>query len=297
MTVPARRCPRLPRPQRLGQDDDDPDAARPRARPTRAPRRSSGERGADDLPQVIDRVGAIVESPKFFPAFTGRQNLRLLADAIGTPAPPRRRGPRGDASRGPRPRPLRRLLARHEAAPRHRGDAAQGPGPAHLRRADQRPRPGGHPRGARHDAHPWRARARPCSSARTSSPRSSRSPTPCRSSGTGRCSPRGAVSDILGGASARRRSASASPRPDRADDVLATAGLRVHPRRRAPPRDRCGGPGRDHAGPRRPRPLRQRAHADPRRTSSPPSSSLTADEGLGSEADRDAGGLATGGAA
>ncbi|GAA1142706.1 ABC transporter ATP-binding protein [Ornithinicoccus hortensis] len=37
------------------------------------------------LPQVIDRVGAIVESPKFFPAFTAEQNLRLLADAIGTP--------------------------------------------------------------------------------------------------------------------------------------------------------------------------------------------------------------------
>jgi ABC-2 type transport system ATP-binding protein len=39
----------------------------------------------DELPRVIDRVGAIVESPKFFPAFTARQNLRLLADAIGTP--------------------------------------------------------------------------------------------------------------------------------------------------------------------------------------------------------------------
>ena len=38
-----------------------------------------------DLPAVIDRVGAIVESPKFFPTFTGRQNLSLLASAIGTP--------------------------------------------------------------------------------------------------------------------------------------------------------------------------------------------------------------------
>ncbi|HET7397484.1 MAG TPA: ATP-binding cassette domain-containing protein [Intrasporangium sp.] len=37
------------------------------------------------LPEVIDRVGAVVESPKFFPAFTGHQNLRLLADAIGAP--------------------------------------------------------------------------------------------------------------------------------------------------------------------------------------------------------------------
>ena len=46
-----------------------------------------GRRVPRELPQVIDRVGAIVESPKFFPAFTGRQNLRLLADAIGTPRP------------------------------------------------------------------------------------------------------------------------------------------------------------------------------------------------------------------
>ncbi|GAB3751207.1 ABC transporter ATP-binding protein [Yimella radicis] len=37
----------------------------------------------DHLPEVISRVGAIVESPKFFPAFSGRQNLSLLADAIG----------------------------------------------------------------------------------------------------------------------------------------------------------------------------------------------------------------------
>jgi ABC-2 type transport system ATP-binding protein len=30
-------------------------------------------------------VGAIVESPKFFPAFSGRKNLQLLAEAIGRP--------------------------------------------------------------------------------------------------------------------------------------------------------------------------------------------------------------------
>jgi ABC-2 type transport system ATP-binding protein len=35
------------------------------------------------LAQVIDRVGAIVEQPKFFPAFSGRKNLTLLARAIG----------------------------------------------------------------------------------------------------------------------------------------------------------------------------------------------------------------------
>ncbi|MBD3778654.1 MULTISPECIES: ABC transporter ATP-binding protein [unclassified Cellulomonas] len=37
------------------------------------------------LPDVVRRVGAIVESPRFFPAFSGRRNLELLAAAIGTP--------------------------------------------------------------------------------------------------------------------------------------------------------------------------------------------------------------------
>ncbi|MEO8556330.1 MAG: ATP-binding cassette domain-containing protein [Actinomycetota bacterium] len=37
------------------------------------------------LPDVVGRVGAIVESPKFFPAFSGRKNLQLLAEAIGRP--------------------------------------------------------------------------------------------------------------------------------------------------------------------------------------------------------------------
>jgi ABC-type multidrug transport system ATPase subunit len=42
------------------------------------------------LPQVIGRVGAIVEQPRFFPAFSGRKNLTLLAQGIG--APPARVG-------------------------------------------------------------------------------------------------------------------------------------------------------------------------------------------------------------
>jgi ABC-type multidrug transport system ATPase subunit len=37
------------------------------------------------LPAVVARVGAIVESPKFFPTFSGRRNLELLAAAIGAP--------------------------------------------------------------------------------------------------------------------------------------------------------------------------------------------------------------------
>ena len=42
-----------------------------------------GQPVPERLPQVVGRVGAIVESPKFFPAFTGRRNLDLLAQAIG----------------------------------------------------------------------------------------------------------------------------------------------------------------------------------------------------------------------
>ncbi len=37
------------------------------------------------LPEVIGRIGAIVEQPRFFPAFSGRQNLTLLAQGIGAP--------------------------------------------------------------------------------------------------------------------------------------------------------------------------------------------------------------------
>ncbi|MBX6723905.1 MAG: ATP-binding cassette domain-containing protein, partial [Dactylosporangium sp.] len=39
----------------------------------------------DDLPAVIPQVGAIVESPQFFPHFSGRVTLSLLADAGGVP--------------------------------------------------------------------------------------------------------------------------------------------------------------------------------------------------------------------
>lgn len=39
------------------------------------------------LPHLMARVGAIVESPKFFPNFTARQNLELMAGTIGVPRP------------------------------------------------------------------------------------------------------------------------------------------------------------------------------------------------------------------
>jgi ABC-2 type transport system ATP-binding protein len=44
-----------------------------------------GRQVPEHLPEVLPRVGAVVESPKFFPAFTGRENLLLLARSIGVP--------------------------------------------------------------------------------------------------------------------------------------------------------------------------------------------------------------------
>ena len=38
-----------------------------------------------DLPQVIGRIGALVETPLFFPQFSARRNLELLASAAGLP--------------------------------------------------------------------------------------------------------------------------------------------------------------------------------------------------------------------
>jgi ABC-type multidrug transport system ATPase subunit len=37
------------------------------------------------IDEVIGRVGAIVERPRFFPGFSGQKNLKLLAKAIGAP--------------------------------------------------------------------------------------------------------------------------------------------------------------------------------------------------------------------
>ncbi|WP_235735022.1 ABC transporter ATP-binding protein [Nocardioides alcanivorans] len=55
------------------------------ARPTDGTMRLFGAPVPDELPAVIGRVGAVVESPKFSPNFSGRLNLELLADAIGAP--------------------------------------------------------------------------------------------------------------------------------------------------------------------------------------------------------------------
>jgi ABC-2 type transport system ATP-binding protein len=55
------------------------------ARASKGEMRLFGEQVPDRLPHVMNRVGAVVEQPKFVPTFTGRTNLALLARSIGVP--------------------------------------------------------------------------------------------------------------------------------------------------------------------------------------------------------------------
>jgi len=55
------------------------------ARPTAGSMRLFGQDVPQHLPAVMDRVGAIVENPKFFGPFTARKSLNLLADTLGVP--------------------------------------------------------------------------------------------------------------------------------------------------------------------------------------------------------------------
>ncbi|GAA2003325.1 ABC transporter ATP-binding protein [Nocardioides kribbensis] len=55
------------------------------SRATAGSMRLFGEEVPQRLPSVIGRVGAVVESPKFSPHLTGRQNLLLLARSISAP--------------------------------------------------------------------------------------------------------------------------------------------------------------------------------------------------------------------
>ncbi len=52
-------------------------------RPTAGRVRIHGVDTTNSLHSVVDRIGALVETPKFFPNFSGRKNLRMLAGVIG----------------------------------------------------------------------------------------------------------------------------------------------------------------------------------------------------------------------
>ena len=51
--------------------------------PTSGRARLLGADAATELHTVIDNIGALVETPKFFPNFSGRKNLRMLARVAG----------------------------------------------------------------------------------------------------------------------------------------------------------------------------------------------------------------------
>lgn len=55
------------------------------ARPSSGSMALFGQEVPRRLPGVLDRIGAVVESPKFSPHLSGRQNLLLLARTIGAP--------------------------------------------------------------------------------------------------------------------------------------------------------------------------------------------------------------------
>src|SRR5690349_18112025 len=55
------------------------------ARPTKGTMALFGRPVPSSLSSVMDRVGAVVESPKFAPNFSGRQNLQLLARSRSIP--------------------------------------------------------------------------------------------------------------------------------------------------------------------------------------------------------------------
>ncbi|MGH3372058.1 MAG: ABC transporter ATP-binding protein, partial [Nocardioidaceae bacterium] len=56
------------------------------ARPSRGEMRLFGRPVPQHLPEVMDRIGAVVEQPKFMPTFSGRKNLILLARSLGLPS-------------------------------------------------------------------------------------------------------------------------------------------------------------------------------------------------------------------
>src|SRR6516162_4867011 len=78
---------RLPRPERIRQDDHDPDAARP-GLPTSGRAELLGVPMPDGASRVLHRVGSLVEGPACYPFLSGRDNLARY-DAADRTADPR----------------------------------------------------------------------------------------------------------------------------------------------------------------------------------------------------------------
>ena len=103
---PRGRRLRLPRRQRLGQDDDGADAARAWCWPPPGRIEVLGEPMPRAARRVLPQVGALVEGPAAYPHLSGRRNLALF-DAMGPgrrPARPARAGsPRRSSGSGSPP--------------------------------------------------------------------------------------------------------------------------------------------------------------------------------------------------
>ena len=89
LSVPTGHGLRLPRPERRRQDDDDAAPDRPDPPRRRADRAARASRSGDATGDRLFDVGALIESPAFYPYLSGRQNLRALA-ASGAPVSPGR---------------------------------------------------------------------------------------------------------------------------------------------------------------------------------------------------------------
>ena len=88
LAVPRGQRLRLPRPERLGQDHHDPDAARPRLPDQRPARPCSACPCPAGAGRCCPGSGSLVEGPAFYPQLSGRANLARL-DAADRTADPR----------------------------------------------------------------------------------------------------------------------------------------------------------------------------------------------------------------
>src|SRR5579884_1112912 len=88
-----------------------------------------GMDNAYQLSAILQRVGAIVETPVFYPYLSGLDNLRVTAASSGMMS-----GSSNDKRLAEVLEiVIQQILARHEAAPGYRGSPADGPGASAAR--------------------------------------------------------------------------------------------------------------------------------------------------------------------
>ena len=151
--------------------------------------------GRGDRKRLFE-VGALIESPSFYPFLSGRENLRALA-ATGAPTP--RPGSTSCSTLvNLRDRASDRVSGYSLGMKQRLGIAGallSRPEAAAARRAGERPRPGGHRRDARHAAGARGDRQDRVRLVATSCPRSSSWPTSSGSSPAGRLVREGPIDD------------------------------------------------------------------------------------------------------